>query len=236
MSEIGFRIYDKPKKADIDKIKELAQYPAAVISDVMNRSGCLASEVMPINRANKLKVSGRALTVKTTATDNLMVHKALEMSDKNDIIAVDARGENNRAIIGEIMCRLAEKKAVKGFILDGLIRDKDYIQNQAAVAVYARGCIPQGPYKNGPGEINVPISCAGQIIYPGDIIIGDADGVVAVKKDNLEEVISKARSKQDQEKQMLKKIRNGNLKRDWIDKKLQRLGCEIINDNFKIYN
>ena len=111
-----------------------------------------------------------------------------------DIIVVDGGGYANRSFCGEIMMRFAQKKGLAGVVVDGCIRDSDGMQN-LDMPVYAVGVTPQGPFKNGPGEINTPVSCAGQVVFPGDILVGDEDGITVVHKQDAAEVLAAAQKK-----------------------------------------
>lgn len=98
--------------------------------------------------------------------------------------------------------------------------------------VYARGVMPKGPFKDGPGEINVPISCGGVVVNPGDIVIGDADGVVIVPPKHAEEIAAKAWKKHKTEVDSLEQIANGRRDKTWVDKALEAKGCEVIDDYY----
>lgn len=227
MSNINFRVFKNPVKINLDRIKDLAKYPVPNIADSMNRLGCLNSNIRLMNSKTNIKLYGRAITVKTRATDNLMVHKALDVAQKGDVIVVDAQGETNTAIIGEIMCKIAKNNGVKGFIIDGLIRDKEYINELEDFFVYARGFSPHGPYKDGPGELNSTISCGGVVVNSGDIIIGDDNGVIVINPKDLDELINKTKERNKLEQEKFKKIKNKNLDRSWVDKTLKEKGCEF---------
>ena len=228
MSNINFRVFQNPDRVNEETIMELAQYPVPNIADMMNRFGCLDSGLNLMNSASNIKFYGNAITVKTRATDNLMVHKALDMAEKGDVIVVDARGEMGTAIIGEIMCKIAIKKGIKGFIIDGLIRDKEFIEELDDFFVYARGYSPHGPYKDGPGEVNGTISCGGTIVNSGDVVIGDDNGVVIVRPEDIDDLINKTKEKNKQEEKTFKEIEEGTLDRSWIDKTLKENGCEFV--------
>jgi len=229
MSNIGFRIVmniKRPQREIIEKFKECS---ASSIADGMNRIFCITSEIKMINQKNGLRMVGSALTVKTRPVDNLMVNKALDMAQPGDVIVIDASGDMNSAIFGEIMVRMAEKKNLAGYLVDGCIRDSGAIKKMN-FPVFARGVSPKGPYKDGPGEINLPISCGGVIIRPGDIIVGDEDGVVVIPPEEAENILQKAIAKEEKEKKIMENIEKGIPRdRSWIDKTLADKGCEIID-------
>ena len=125
------------------------------------------------------------------------------------------------------MTSWAVKRGIAGVVVDGAIRDIDAIQNMK-ISVYAAGIVPQGPYKEGPGEINVPIFCGGVEVNPGDIIVGDADGIVVVKPKDAAIILQKAKALNAKEEEALKQINAGAWDRSWVDKKLKEKGCEIF--------
>lgn len=171
-------------------------------------------------------IAGPALTVKTRPGDNLMVHKALDLAEPGDVIVVDAGGDLTNAIVGEIMIAYAMTKQIGGIIINRAIRDVDAIR-AGHFPVYAAGITHRGPHKDGPGEINVPIAIDGMVIEPGDLIIGDGDGFLAIPKAAAEVIADKAWLKQEDEKKAMEAIAASNYDRRWVDATLNRLKCSI---------
>src|SRR5690606_18047965 len=132
------------------------------------------------------------------------------------------------AVTGEIMIRTAMKRGIAGFLIDGAVRDLGTIR-QLDFPVYARGATPKGPYKDGPGEINVPVACGGVVVKPGDILVGDADGVVVIDPAEAAEILIKTRETANKEAKKLQAIEDGTEDRSWIDKALREKGCEFID-------
>ncbi|OLO28122.1 methyltransferase [Alkalihalophilus pseudofirmus] len=225
MSNIGFRIYTKINRPPKDLVEAFTGLPVANIADSMNRFDCVDAHIKQMNSSHIL---GVAFTVRSRTADNLMFHKALDLAHPGDVIVVDVQGDTVNAVTGEIMVRYAAKRQIGGFLIDGAVRDIEAIRG-LSFPVYARAATPKGPYKDGPGEINVPVSCGGVTIHPGDIIIGDADGVVVVRPDEVPGILEKTRVKLAEEKHILKQIEDGTFKRDWVDKRLVEKGCEIID-------
>jgi len=145
------------------------------------------------------------------------------MARPGDVIVVDAGGEVAQAIIGEIMTAHAAKRGIAGFVIDGAIRDADAIAG-SGLPVFARGVTHRGPYKDGPGEINVAICIAGMVVNPGDIIVGDADGVLALPQDMAAEVIAAAAAQSQKEEATLAAIAAGTIDRRWVDETLRQRG------------
>ncbi|WP_422448015.1 RraA family protein [Thermoanaerobacterium sp. DL9XJH110] len=228
MSNVGFKVVMNIKRPPRELVEKFREFSTPNIADNMNRFFCVASEIKMINEKKDLKMVGTALTVKTRMADNLMVHKALEIAKPGDVIVVDASGDMNNAILGEIMVRLAIKRSLAGYLIDGCIRDSGAIK-ELDFPVFARGANPKGPYKDGPGEINVPISCGGVVIRPGDILVGDADGVVVIPPEEAENILENTIKIVEKEKLMFEQIEKGTLDRSWIDKTLRERGCEVID-------
>ncbi len=142
-----------------------------------------------------------------------------------DVIVVDGGGDLTNALIGELMTTYARTRGVAGFVIHGAIRDVDVI-GAGELPVYAAGVTHRGPYKDGPGEINVPIAIDGMVIEPGDLILGDADGVLCVPLAQADSILAAARAKLEAEKKMMSDIQAGRLDQGWIEATLQRIGCE----------
>lgn len=178
----------------------------ATISDNLARLPGMVA-LRPFHRVEGV-MAGRALTVRTAAGDNYFIHKALDLVKPGDVLVVDGGGDTARALIGEIMATLAEKRGAAGFVLDGAIRDTAII-GAHAFPVFARAAIHRGPYKNGPGAINVPVCAGGQVVNPGDLVVGDADGVVAFPVEGAEALLEAVRAQEAKEAAILESIRAG---------------------------
>ena len=218
MDKIGFRIFpdfERPSKEMIEKYKGI---PSSNIGDMVNRLSCMRG----INPYNDKLLLGCAFTVKVPMGDNLMIHQALDLARPGDIIVVDGEGSLERSLAGEIMFSYAAKRGIAGFVFDGAIRDVDGVRN-LPIPVYARGITPQGPYKHGPGEINVPIACGGQVVFPGDILVGDADGIVVVRPEYAAELAEKSLEKLAVEEKMLAGIHGGDIGQERHKKTYDRI-------------
>jgi RraA family protein len=225
MVNFGFRILQVNNRPNKDLVESFRNIATPHISDNMNRLHAMSGNLRPYHKEGKLV--GTALTVKTRPSDNLMVHKAIDMAETGDVIVVDAGGEISHAIIGEIMMRLAQKKGITGFVIDGAIRDSGVISTER-LPIYARGVTNRGPYKDGPGEINIPVSIGGMVVNPGDILVGDEDGLVVVPFQKAEEILKLAQEQQLQEEQILSSIEDGKIDRRWVDETLKRKRCEFV--------
>jgi RraA family protein len=172
--------------------------------------------------------AGPALTVKTRPGDNLMVHKAIALAEAGDVIVVDAGGDLTNAMIGEMMLMQMAKRGIAGLIINGAIRDAAHIRSQK-LPVFAAGVTHRGPYKNGPGEINVPVAIDGMVIEPGDLIIGDDDGLLCVPFDQVDAVFKGATAKFEAEQRQIANIQAGSHDASWVDEQLRDLKCEGVD-------
>lgn len=225
MSNIGFRILPMGQRPDPKIVEQFRDVVTPHISDNVNRLHAMGPGLRPYHKEG-VTLAGVAFTVKTRPGDNLMVHKAIDMAAPGDVIVVDAGGDLTNAIIGEIMVRIAQKNGLAGFVIDGSIRDTAAIRN-GAFPVYARGVTHRGPYKDGPGEINVPVSVGGLVVHPGDIVVGDDDGLVVVPAGSAEHILALANAHRAKEEVIMQSIEDGTIDRSWVDETLRQRGCEF---------
>lgn len=218
----GLRILKRQQQVSADLVAAFKGLPVANISDCMARMTAGGPRLRPMHHSGYL--AGPALTVRTRPGDNLMIHKALTLAQPGDVIVVDAGGDLTNALFGEIMVATAVKNGVAGIVLNGAVRDSEEI-GQGHFPVYAAGVTHRGPYKDGPGEINVPISLDGMVIHPGDLILGDADGLLCVPREEAPALLAATHQKMELEQRMLADIAAGRLDTAWIDAALQRIGC-----------
>ena len=221
---VGFRIRRRQRRVSAAIAAEFRGLPLANISDSMARMIAGGPRLRPMHAGGPM--AGPALTVKARPGDNLMVHKALDMAEPGDVVVVDAGGDLTTAIFGELMAAHAIARGVAGVVIDGSIRDSGTLRAQD-FPVYAAGVTHRGPYKDGPGEINVPIAIDGMVIEPGDLMLGDDDGLLCVPYDAAETILEAAKAKQAAEVKMLAELQAGTSERGWIDDTLRRLGCTI---------
>lgn len=221
---IGFRVLKQQRAVDAVWVERFRLLPVANISDSMYRMTAAGSRLRAMHHSGVL--AGPALTVKVRPGDNLMIHHALDIAKAGDVIVVDAGGDLTNALIGEMMVAYAVKKNLAGMVINGAIRDAASI-GAGKFPVFAAGITHRGPYKDGPGEINVPIAIDGMVISSGDLIIGDEDGLLCVPFDDISEVYAQASAKHAHEIKNLQKINNGENDRSWVLKTLMAKGCEF---------
>jgi RraA family protein len=227
MSNAGLRIFTKINRPSKELLDSFANLPVANIADNMHRMSCIAGNIRPVNDVPLL---GCAFTVKARPGDNLLLHKALDLAEPGDIIVVDAQGHLCNALMGELMALWAKGRGIGGFIIDGAVRDRGALK-QLDLPIYAAGFTPAGPYHDGPGEINVPVSCGGVVVHPGDILVGDEDGIVVIRPQDAPEILEQAKAVYMKEHKIMEDIKNQTWDRTWIDKTLTQKGGVCIATN-----
>jgi len=173
-------------------ISQFEMIPTTCISDVMQGLNNLDSQIKPLKENDR--VAGRAFTVKMPVGDNLVFLRALKEAPPGSVLVVDAKGDTYRAIAGDFLVGVAQMLGIKGIVAHGVIRDIEGIR-KLNIPVFCLGTTVAASGKAGMGEINVPISCGGVTVHPGDMIVGDADGVVVVPQMHEQEVLQKALEK-----------------------------------------
>lgn len=221
---IGLRILQRARSVDLALARQFLDVPVANVSDCMSRMTAGGARLRPMHGGGRM--AGPALTVKTRPGDNLMVHKALQLAVPGDVIVVDAGGDLTNAIIGEIMVGDAMLQRLGGIVINGAIRDAGALR-AGDFPVFAAGVTHRGPYKDGPGEINVPIAIDGMVIEPGDLVIGDEDGLLCVPYAEAANLLAAAQAKQEVEARMVAGIADGSYDRSWVDATLKRLNCQM---------
>lgn len=221
---IGLRILKRKRAVAVAVARKFLEVPVANVSDCMSRMFAGGARLRPMHGGAPM--AGPAFTVKTRPGDNLMIHKALWMASPGDVIVVDGGGDLTNALVGEIMVGAAAKRGLAGMVLNGAIRDAKALR-EGDFPVFAAGVTHRGPYKDGPGEINVPIAIDGMVIEPGDLVIGDDDGLLCVPFDEVGALYEATRKKMKQEAEQIAAIQAGTNDIAWIDQTLARLGCPI---------
>lgn len=229
---VGNRIFTKRQMPDKTLIERLAQIPAANIADTMGRSCAMHPRIRLMSGFSGI-FAGPALTVKARAGDNLFIHQALDMAEPGDVIVVSNEEDQRRSLMGEIMFTYAmNQRRLGGLVLDGPVRDVDALRAMS-LPVYATGSTPGGPYKEGPGEINVPIACGGVSVNPGDIILGDLDGIIVIPQKDAQAVLEAAEELHKADASKVLAAQNGTANRAWVMKTLESKKTEFIDDVYK---
>jgi len=220
MTQPGFRILPRVE-TPAALIALFDGLPASIISDNLNRmTGTWG--LSPMHKPG-IALLGPALTVRTRPGDNLMIHKALQLGKPGDVLVVDGGGALDRALFGDIMKNVARMRGFAGVVLDGAVRDAAAFRNDT-LPCYARGVCHRGPYKDGPGEINVPVSIGGMVVHPGDIVVGDDDGLVFITPAEAQAVAEASRKKAAAEASTLESIAARRYDDQWVDQTLKAKG------------
>ena len=221
---LGLQIRQRQRAVKLALAQKFLAVPVANVSDCMSRLFDGGANLRPMHRGDSM--SGPAFTVKVRPGDNLMIHKALEMAHPGDVIVVDGGGDLTNALVGEIMTSVASYRQLAGMVIYGAVRDAAALK-ESSFPVFAAGVTHRGPYRDGPGEINTSIAINGMVIEPGDLIIGDGDGVLCVPYDQADAIYLAAIAKGALEMRMLKNIQSGGYTATWVDETLVRLNCAI---------
>lgn len=210
------------ERVDAAVVKAASQYPASILADVAGRRGALHGRVAPLARS--MKFAGAALTVEVRPGDNLMIHAALALAKAGDVIIVDGKGDLTSALFGEIMSQQAVAIGVAAIVLDGAARDAEAIC-ELGLPVYAAGLNPNGPTKGVGGRINHPISVGGVAVHPGDLVVGDGDGVTVIERAKAAAMLPLAAEKVAAETQRIAEIKAGQkLVPAWLEPALRTAG------------
>lgn len=218
----GFRIQRDIERPDPDVVSGLGAFETPDISDMMNRLYTMCTSITPQTVAQR--ILGPACTVKVFPGDNLMVHAALDIAQPGDVVVVDASASQMTAVLGDLVCTKARHRGIKGYVVDGLIRDLPQIDALGDVPVFARGVTPIGPLHRGPGEVNFAVSCGGIVVHPGDIIVGDRNGVVVVPKEIGPELLERLTERAGRDRAYVAAVQRGEFSNAWVDRVLQEGG------------
>lgn len=202
-------------------VERARRYPAAVLCDVQGRRGALHSRIRALHP--KMTVCGPAFTVEVRPGDNLMMHLALALAAPGDVIVVDGKGDQTCALFGDLMVTQAQAAKLGGFVVDAACRDWNEIAGRGFPA-FACGANPCGPTKALAGKLGIPVSVGGTSVSPGDLVVGDADGVVVIPRLQVDAVVAAAEEKLAAERQRLQEISEGNLVSPWLDDALAQAG------------
>lgn len=196
---------DLPRLAT-DVLESWRGVPTSIISDERNRGGTMTAAIKPV--APGFAFVGEALTVQTMVADNLALHHAAAMAWPGAAIVIDAGGHGDHAVWGELLHLTATKRGVAGVVIDGSVRDLDDLR-RSPVPMFCRSVVPAGPHKNWGGEINGAIQCGGCPVSPGDIIVGDDDGVAVVPRDIQADLLVRCKERLAAEQRIREQIEAG---------------------------
>jgi 4-hydroxy-4-methyl-2-oxoglutarate aldolase len=203
-------------------VAEAAKFPSSILADVAGRRGALSGRIAPL--AASMKFAGPAITVEVRPGDNLMIHAAMAIAKPGDVLVIDGKGDLNSALMGEIMSQQCVAIGVVAVVMDGAVRDSEAIR-ELGFPMYAAGLNPNGPTKFVPGRLNHPISIGGVSVHPGDLVVGDADGVTVIEREKAAEMLPLAAEKVAMETKRIADIKSRKaLRPGWLDSALRAAG------------
>jgi 4-hydroxy-4-methyl-2-oxoglutarate aldolase len=203
-------------------VEQAAQFPSSILADVAGRRGALSGRIAAL--APSMRFAGTAITVEVRPGDNLMIHAAMAIARPGDVLVVDGKGDLSSALMGEIMTQQCIALGIVAVVIDGAVRDSEAIRG-LGFPMYAAGLNPNGPTKFVPGRLNHPISIGGVAVSPGDLIVGDADGVFAVERARAESLLPLAAEKLAAETKRIAGIKSRDaLTPPWLDGALRAAG------------
>jgi len=217
---IGFRILDTPSPPDAELVRQFRAFATPNLADAMGRFNFMDPG---IQARTGQALCGVAITVMTRPADNLMVHKAMEIARGGEVIVVNTNGNTTSAVFGELMGNSAVAIGLGGLVVDGAIRDVEAL-GVLKFPAFSRSVSAGGCDKDGPGEINVPIACGNTVVMPGDIVVGDAEGVVVIPQQDAAEVLRLVTDLKSREAQRIEEIAGGKIFKSEIDDTLRKKG------------
>jgi len=210
----SFAVHPAPPVAPADLLAAFRDVATPHISDNLQR----LSGIVGLQRFHRhKKLVGTAITVKTRPGDNLLIYKALMMATPGHVLVIDGGGDTTNALVGELIMLYAQQRGCTGIVLDGAIRDSAAFR-EADFPCYARAAIHRGPYKNGPGAVNVPVSVGGQIVQPGDLVVADDDGIVTFSQNEAARVLDAIEQTARFEAAIKAEIATGKVEQSWLTK------------------
>ncbi|MEA2467755.1 MAG: hypothetical protein QOJ57_1881 [Thermoleophilaceae bacterium] len=223
----GFRIRTEIERPNPESVAAFHAFDTPAISDMMNRLYTMKPTIQALTDPN-IKLIGPACTVKVYPGDNLMVHKCLDILQPGDVVVVDTSASTMTAVLGDLISTKARHRGAAGFLVDGLIRDLPGIRALGDFPVFGQGVTPIGPLHRGPGEINYPIAAGGIVVQPGDLIVGDANGVVVVPRDIVEDLLARLTERANAESSYMSAVARGEFNNAWVDALLRENGVAGI--------
>jgi len=210
------------ERVPADVVTKASQFAASILADVAGRRGAMDGRIAAVSP--EMKLCGPAFTIEVRPGDNLMIHAAMSMAQPGDILVIDGKADQTCALMGAIMVNGCMKTRLGGIVMDAAMRDYEELKDMG-FPVFSFGTNPNGPTKYVPGRINHPVSCGNMTVYPGDLIVGDADGVVVIERAKAASLLPLAAAKVADERKRIADIQAGkNLRPGWLDGALRAAG------------
>lgn len=221
IGRVGFGFIEEIQRPDSALLEALQGAAAADVTDALGRTGTMDGAIKPL--ASGMYVAGPAITVDLQAGDNLMLYKALQLAKPGDVLVVNTGGHMKNAIWGELMTHSAMALKLGGLVVDGVVRD-GAANRQLGFPIFCRGTLPVSGEKDGPGFVNGVISCGGVCVRPGDVVVGDDDGVVVIPVEEIRPTLDFLKKAAKRQEERLAEIRSGQVLPKWLDKALKDKG------------
>jgi regulator of RNase E activity RraA len=222
MAALGFRLIANFPRPDAALVEGFRGAATGHVGDALGRSAAMDASIKPVSPV--VSFCGVAFTVKTRPVDNLVVWKALELAQPGDVLVIATGGHLAHSTWGDLTSRVGVGRGLAAMVTDGAVRDLDGI-TEAGLPVFAAAVTPNSPQKDGPGEINVPIACGGQVVHPGDILVGDPDGVVVVPRHDAAAALTELERIRAYEMERLQAIARGEFFPSGLDQRLVQRGA-----------
>jgi 4-hydroxy-4-methyl-2-oxoglutarate aldolase len=217
------RNFPRPPEALVASFRDV---PTGWVVDANGRRGALDYRIRPITRA--VRFAGVALTVHSRARDNLTPYAAIEYARPGDIMVVAADAYEEASVLGDILVGMAKNKGIAALVTDGMVRDVEGL-NAVGLPIFARGLSPNSPYKDGPGEIGLPVTLGGTTVNPGDLVVGDQDGIVVVAREAIAAVANALAEVKAKEAKMDELVRKGATSGPWLAQALEEKGVRYLD-------
>jgi 4-hydroxy-4-methyl-2-oxoglutarate aldolase len=217
------RDFPRPSAAEI---KPFETAPTGWVVDALGRRGALPHWIRPLSATSRFV--GTALTVRTRPVDNLAPYAALKFAKPGDVLVVAVDGSDTASVIGDILLGMARNAGVVAAVTDGVVRDIVGI-NQVGIPVFAQALTPNSPFKDGPGEVGLPVTLGGSAIGPGDLLVGDIDGVVVVPRLEIGRIAEELTAVADKEAKMEAAVNSGAKYPAWLDDVLKAPGVRFVD-------
>jgi 4-hydroxy-4-methyl-2-oxoglutarate aldolase len=223
------KIVRRTPRPDAQAVKQLGELGSATVHEAQGRTGVMLPYLRPIYPS--AKVSGPAVTVSCHPGDNLMIHAAVEVCKPGDVLVVVTTSESTDGMFGDLLGTSCQAHGVVGLVIDAGVRDTAEL-TEMKFPVWAKAISPQGTVKASPGSVNIPIVCAGVLVHPGDVIVGDADGVVVVPRTSAAEVARAGQQRVAKEEKTRERLAKGELGVEFygLRAKLKELGVEYVEE------
>ncbi|MDQ1002030.1 4-hydroxy-4-methyl-2-oxoglutarate aldolase [Neobacillus niacini] len=218
------RTFERPNKEWNEKFANIA---TPIIGDVMGRQNIMDHRIRPIWTG--ARCVGTALTIMSYPSDNLMIHLGVSLAEEGDILVVDAGNYPNAGVWGEILTVNAMQRNIGGIIIDGAVRDIKEIE-ELGFPMFASGINARGGYKSNPGTVNMPVSCGGVAVCPGDLIVADENGVAVIPKVDIEMVYEMCLTKMKAEQKIMEQLKLGKdtLEILNLEESIEKLGIKLV--------